>query len=119
MASQEVLVQYHDGNTFQTTATIRNTGSVPSSTVSFSEVTTSRLRFYQNTNMGYAQYPSVMWVTEVDYGMGSCSPVHAADNTPCDGTIRMAELSAYISLWKQGTAVSLASLMEAIRIWKG
>jgi hypothetical protein len=54
---------------------------------------------------------------------GDCScPVtciHAADLAPCDGEISMQELSLIIAAWRQGTSITLSSLIEVIRLWKG
>src|SRR5919107_1231974 len=68
MTSQRVDVQYWNGSSYVTAATITYPGSdIPSSTVSFPEITTSRIRFYQAANQGNPTYPGVLWVTEVDY----------------------------------------------------
>ena len=69
MTSQQVQVQYWNGSSYVTVATMTYPGSdVPSSTVSFSAVTTSQLRFYQPANQGNPTYPTVFWISEVDYG---------------------------------------------------
>jgi hypothetical protein len=54
-----------------------------------------------------------------DCGACHTTCVHVADNNQCDGSISITELQSYMDQWKEGTAVSLSSLMEAIRIWKG
>jgi hypothetical protein len=113
MSSQELQVQYWDGGKFATIGTITNTGSVDKSTVSFSNVSTTKLRLYQPPNKGSAAYTRVLWLAEVDYG--NC--IHAAD-TDCSGCIGQDELMVSISDWKGGIA-SLSSLMDAVRIWKG
>jgi hypothetical protein len=66
--SNKVDVQYWDGSAYQTVATMNYAGDVPSTTVNFPAVSTSRIRFYQGTNQGNPIYPSVIWLTEVDYG---------------------------------------------------
>jgi hypothetical protein len=111
-SSQELQVQYWDGSQYVTVAKITNNGSVDKSSISFTKVSTTRLRLYQSANKGSAAYPTVLWVAEVDYG--SCA--HEAD-ADCSGCVSQAELLAEISGWKRGD-VSLAQLMGAISIWK-
>jgi len=115
MASQEVQVQYWDGNQFITAATITNSGPVDTSSVSFSPVTTTRLRLYQPVNMGPSGYSEVMWLAEVDYGSigGAC----ALADTDCDGCVDLDELIAYINKWKAGQ-IEMVQLMQAIAEWK-
>jgi hypothetical protein len=46
----------------------------------------------------------------------ACLP---AETAPCDGCVSFAELSAYLARWKASSSdITLAELMEAIRIWK-
>jgi len=47
-----------------------------------------------------------------------CTPVHNADNNPCDSVVSITELIAYINRWIDGD-VSLSQVMEAIVVWKG
>jgi len=54
---------------------------------------------------------------EVDCGTCQCTPIHDADNNPCDGVVSTEELSAYINEWKAGT-VNIQDLMGAIVAWK-
>jgi hypothetical protein len=68
MASNRVDVQYWNGSTYQTIATMTYTGDNPSTTVTFPAVSTSRIRFYQPANQGNPGYPTIMWITEADYG---------------------------------------------------
>jgi chitodextrinase len=49
-------------------------------------------------------------------GCGSTTTCHAAD-TDCSGCISLIELNAHITKWLTGQ-VTIASLMDAIRIWK-
>jgi hypothetical protein len=72
MTSQRVDVQYWNGSSYVTAATITYPGSdIPSSTVTFPAVTTSQVRFYQPANQGNPTYPTVFWITEVDYAYQS------------------------------------------------
>ena len=74
MTSQAVLVQQWDGTAYQTVATFTRSTDVASSTVTFSPVTTSRLRFYQSANQGNPVYPTVLWLTEIAYGIQASPP---------------------------------------------
>mgnify|MGYP001565600821 CR=1 FL=1 len=67
--SQAVDVTYWNGSAFATAGTFTRSGaSTPVSTVTFAAVQTTRLRLEQAAGMGPADYPNVMWLTEVDYG---------------------------------------------------
>ena len=78
MTSQEMQVQYWNGSSFVTAATMTWPGKdVPSTTVTFPTVTTSKLRFYQPPNQGHPNYPEVIWLAEIDFG-GSVTPNPAA-----------------------------------------
>jgi hypothetical protein len=68
MTSNKVDVQYWNGSAYQTVAMMNYAGDVPSTTVNFPAVSTSRIRFYQGANQGNPTYPGVIWLTEVDYG---------------------------------------------------
>jgi hypothetical protein len=83
MTSQRIDVQYWDGANFQALGTIQpTTFDVPSSTITFSSVTTSKLKFYQPANLGAPTYSSVLWITEVDYGLDTATsnPLAAPTN---------------------------------------
>ena len=70
MTSQKVYVQYWDGSSYQTVATLNYPGSnVLSSSVSFPTVNTTQLRFYQPASQGNSSYPEVFWITELDYAV--------------------------------------------------
>ena len=72
MTSQRVDVQYWNGSSYVTAATMTYPGSdVPSTTLSFPSVTTSQIRFYQPANQGNPTYSTVFWITEVDYSYKS------------------------------------------------
>jgi hypothetical protein len=68
MTSNKVDVQYWNGSAYQTVATMNYAGDVPSTTVNFPAVSTSRIRFYQGANQGNPIYPGVIWITEADHG---------------------------------------------------
>jgi hypothetical protein len=49
---------------------------------------------------------------------GECiSCVHGADQSPCDGTVSIAELIDYVMQWHMGNVI-IQDLMEAISAWK-
>ena len=75
MTSQRVDVQYWNGSSYATVATLSYPGSdVPSSSVSFPSITTTQLRFLQPANQGNPTYTTVLWVTEFDYGFSNNIP---------------------------------------------
>ena len=75
MTSQRVDVQYWNGAAFQTAATIQpTTFDVASSSVSFSPLSTTQLRFYQPANQGCPSYLGVFWITEVEYALNGGGP---------------------------------------------
>jgi hypothetical protein len=46
-------------------------------------VSTSRIRFYQTANQGNPGYPTVMWITEAEYGMSvDTTPPTTSTNPP-------------------------------------
>jgi hypothetical protein len=68
MTSQRVDIQYWNGATYLTAASVLYPGvDVPSSSVTFASVTTTAIRFYQPANMGPPSYSTVLWLTEIDY----------------------------------------------------
>ena len=76
-------VQYWNGSTYQTAATMTHTGDTASTKVTFPNVSTQRIRFYQPTNQGNPGYPSIMWITEADYGTPTlCSTLTGASTLP-------------------------------------
>ena len=81
MTSQEMQVQYWNGSSFVTAATMTWPGKdVPSTTVTFPTVTTSKLRFYQPPNQGHPNYPEIIWLTEIDFGGSVASSLEAPTN---------------------------------------
>ena len=117
MSSQEVQVQYWDGSQYLTAATISNTGEVESSSITFSTISTTSLRFWQPANMGYSTYPTVIWLTEIDYSLETSTCSSGADNNPINGVVSITELMSYISDWKAGS-VTITDLMTGIGEWK-
>jgi len=93
---------------------------------------------YADSTLGYSDYEDVVigeiqepvcgdgncdasedcTTCEIDCGVCPCTPIHDADNNPCDGSVSTEELSAYINEWKAGT-VAIQNLMGAIAAWKG
>jgi hypothetical protein len=53
-----------------------------------------------------------------DIGAFELECAHESDNDPCDGEVSIAELIAYMSLWKSGS-VTIQDIMQAIIAWKG
>ena len=95
-----------------------NTGENPVSTVTFSPVTTTRLRFYQPSNMGHATAPGIMILTEIDYSLGA-SPLHPCDTQDPIGCVTENELTTFISLWKQdSTTYPMRVMMQGIALWR-
>ena len=115
MSSQEVRVQRWDGTGFVDIATITNPSEVESSSITFPAVTTERLRLFQPANQGYPDYPRVIWLTEVDYGV---SVTHPADTSEPYGCITMGELTTYINQWLTGSDVSMPEMMDAVTLWR-
>jgi len=107
MSSQEVWVQYWDGSGYVNASVIENSGEVESSNVTFSEVSTSRLRLFQPVGMGYVDYPRVMWLTEVDYGLVGESCVEV---TIDDVGLRIGE-------WKSGL-IGIDAVLDVVEEWK-
>ncbi len=50
---------------------------------------------------------------------GNTTCVHQSEQAPCDGCIDTSELFTFINTWKSSSAVTIAEVIEAIRIWKG
>jgi hypothetical protein len=84
MTSQSVQVQYWNGSSYQTLATMTRTGDVPSTTVIFPTTSISKLRFYQPSNQGNPLRPGLFWVTEVDYSQAA-TPSPSPTPTPTPG----------------------------------
>jgi parallel beta-helix repeat protein len=75
MTAQAVNIQYWNGSSYQTISTFLYPGSdVAFSFASFATVTTSQLRFLMPAGQGNPSYPSVFWITELDYGMNLVAP---------------------------------------------
>ncbi len=81
MSSQQVNVEYWDGSSYVLIDSMLNGVSVSNSSVSFNEITTDRIRFYQPANMGYIGYPTVMWLTEIEYGSNQNSSTNNNDTS--------------------------------------
>jgi len=116
MTSQHVDVEYWDGSNYQTAATISHGQEyLESSTVTFTPVSTSRLRLWQPANMGSFDYDSIIWLTEVDYSEGgTCTLVY--DTADCNDIDNFELLSA-LTAWKLGN-IDMPSLFEYITLWK-
>jgi Chitobiase/beta-hexosaminidase C-terminal domain/Family of unknown function (DUF6298)/Right handed beta helix region len=88
MTAQSVDIQYWNGSSYQTIASLVYPGSdVSSSSASFATVTTSQLRFLMPAGQGNPRYPAVFWITELDYGVNIVAPPVAAPTiTPKGGS---------------------------------
>lgn len=120
MTSQRVDVQYWDGNSYQTAASLLNPLGlhISNSSVSFPQFTTTSLRFFQPANMGDTNYSTVIWLTEVDYGNSNETQIctESYNYYPCD-CINITELSNTISGWNLGQ-ININQLITNIKIWK-
>ena len=78
MTAQSVNIQYWNGSSYQTISSLVYPGSdVSSSSASFPTITTSQLRFLMPAGQGNPRYPSVFWITELDYGLDLVAPTSA------------------------------------------
>jgi len=100
MNSQEVLVQYWDGD--WVTVSTMNPPEGASYTARFDKVTTSMIRLLQPAGMGPVDYRSIMWLTEVDYGISCMS---------------LADLMALLSEWKTSQK-TMQDVLFGIQEWK-
>jgi len=117
MDSQQVQVQYWDGSSYITAATLPYSRYSANSSVTFSPVTTSSIRFYQPAGMGNPSYPDVLWITEAEYGYTQAC-IHKSD-TDCSGCVSQPELMSFISRWYTNNQdVTLRELIETIGLWK-
>lgn len=74
MTSQEYHIQVWDGSSFQDVQTVSGpTENNMTMTTLNTPVTTSRIRVWQPANMGSDDYPTVMWITELE-AFGSSAP---------------------------------------------
>lgn len=115
MTSQEVDVQYWNGNNYITVASmIPTVFNVSNSSTSFTPVNTNSIRFWQPANMGAPTYATIIWLTEIDYSLRlSCTlPL---DLAPCG--VDNAELGNAISAWFRGQ-ITISQLIEYINDWK-
>gem|GEM_PF-3881701 len=95
MTSQQVQFQYWNGSSFVTAGTFTYPGSnTDHSTITFPQVSTSRIRFYQPANQGNPLYPTVLWVTEVDYGLSSSLP----GDLNADGSVNALDLQLEVNV---------------------
>ncbi|UCD63461.1 MAG: discoidin domain-containing protein [Candidatus Zixiibacteriota bacterium] len=66
MTSQQYHIQRWNGTDWVDVTVVNNAGADSVTVTSFPSVTTSRLRIYQPTNMGPSDYPTVIWLTELE-----------------------------------------------------
>ncbi len=66
MCSRQFIIQYWDAsNNAFVNATIVNNSAADSMTITdFAPVVTNRIRYWQPANMGPANYPAILWITE-------------------------------------------------------
>ncbi len=93
MCSQQYRIQYWDeGGTFVDIETVNNSVA-DSVTVTWFDttITTRRIRYYQNANMGPPTYPSIVWLTELEiYGEAGIPPPEPI------GTVILSDSSAMV-----------------------
>jgi hypothetical protein len=79
--SQQFNIQYWNQGTgaYVNAASVTNTTADSVTTVQFSTVSTTRIRYYQPANMGPTDYPSVVWLTEFSLS-GPSIPPEAIDD---------------------------------------
>lgn len=117
MTSQQVQIQYWDGNAYQTIITLNPADNISSSPASFTQTTASRYRFLQPAGMGSAYYSipgALMWISEIEYNNAQCSMIY--DQPPCN-CVNMLELITSINAWYTN-AVSLSEMMRYIKTWR-
>jgi len=91
MTSQQYNIEYWDDeNSGYTNAVVVNNSTADSVTITdFAPVSTRAIRIYQPANMGPSNYPSILWVTEIEiFGvLGIDTPVNrGTDIYPQDST---------------------------------
>ncbi|HBZ00170.1 MAG TPA: hypothetical protein DEO84_02510, partial [candidate division Zixibacteria bacterium] len=81
MCSQQFNIQYWNQGTgaYVNAASVTNTTADSITTVQFSTVSTTRIRYYQPANMGPTSYPSVIWLTEFSLSGPSIPPAAVDD----------------------------------------
>jgi hypothetical protein len=69
MCSQRYIIQYWDNsiNSFINAAVVNNSSIDSITTTDFPPVTTTRIRCWQPANMGPPSYPSIIWLTELEF----------------------------------------------------
>ena len=84
MCSRQYYIQYWDTatNSYRNAAIVNNSSVDSISVTDFTPVTTNKIRYWQPANMGPANYPSILWVTEMEiYGrdIGDVTPPAITD----------------------------------------
>jgi hypothetical protein len=75
MTPREFHIQYWTGSNYVDTAVVTNPPIGSATVATFPEVTTSRIRVLQPSNMGPIYYPSIIWLTELEmYGPSDTTP---------------------------------------------
>ncbi len=83
MTSQQIQLQYWNGSSFVTAATMTNSTAQEKSTLNFTSVTASRFRLYQPTNMGYSGYARVIWLTEIELSQATVTECTVGQTQSC------------------------------------
>src|SRR5262249_13068589 len=106
MTAQSVNIQYWDGSSYQTIASLVYPGSdVSSSSASFTTITTSQLRFLMPAGLGNPSYPNVFWITELDYGVDLVAPTVAAPTITPNGGSFSGPVSVAIQTTTSGASI--------------
>lgn len=110
MTARSVNIQYWDGTSYQTVSSVVYPGSdIASSSAYFSTVTTSQLRFLMPAGQGNPVYPSVFWVTEVDYGLDIVAPLVTAPTIMPNGGSFTGSLSVTMQTTTSGASIYYTS----------
>jgi chitodextrinase len=75
MTPMQYLIQSWNGSSYVDVVTVTSPTIGSVTEISFSSVTTSRIRIYQPANMGSSSYSTIMWLTELElYGPPDTTP---------------------------------------------
>jgi parallel beta-helix repeat protein len=105
MTPQHLDVHVWDGNSYVDVASFDRVSDVPSTSISFTPVTTISFRIWQPADMSNPQYSRVLWLTEIDYGSEG------------SGCVSTNALLSGIGDWFNGN-INISSLVDFIKQWK-
>lgn len=118
VTSRRVDVQYWNSTTYVTVASsIPTIFNVTRSDIIFPSINTTSIRFWQPAYNGSPEYPTVIWLTEIDYYfIDSQGCPLQFDFPPCNN-INITELSDIIRHWNLGD-ISINNCIESVKRWK-